>query len=488
MPGVAQTLHTGVLGLGIMGSAMARNLLQAGFPLTVSGLSRGPVSELVAGGAEAVATVGGVTAASDVLLVNVPDTADLEELVGGSDGILSGAHPGLVVVAMGTYDPSAMPPIARRFAARDAHFLDAPVSGGDIGARDATLSIMVGGEAAALAQAMPVLEALGRTITHIGPSGAGQVAKACNQLVVGSTIQAVAEAFVLARTSGVDPARVLGALMGGLAGSVVLERHRRRMLEGDFTPGARSRLHAKDARIVMAAARQAGITLPGFTPVAAAFETLVETGAGDLDHSALVTLLDGWREPPASPSVPAGDVGRDTPERGEQLVGAEDALELGPQRAVVVHDEQPRWLRDAPRGRPGREIGRSVDGWRHQDPVPAVRHERLGVDHPQAREGPRDGACLAERGATGAVDPRAEGIDDEREGVLRFQRIADRGQVELLQWFGVRGDGRRDRSRSSRSSACRRARRAGPAAGCRRPRGPGSARRRSGSVRRSPVR
>ncbi len=150
---------------------------------------------------------------------------------------MAGAHAGLVVVAMGTYEPRAMPPIADAAGDPDVAFLDAPVSGGDIGARDATLSIMVGGDAAALARARPVLEVLGRTITHVGPSGAGQVAKACNQLVVGSTIQAVAEAYVLALGSGVDPARVLDALKGGLAGSVVLERFQRRMLDADFTPG-----------------------------------------------------------------------------------------------------------------------------------------------------------------------------------------------------------------------------------------------------------
>jgi len=191
-----------------------------------------------------------------------------------------------------------MPPCAGRLAGRAVAFLDAPVSGGDIGAREGTLSIMVGGDTAALDQARPVLEALGRTITHIGPSGSGQVAKACNQLVVGSTIEAVAEAYVLAKASGVDPARVLDALKGGLAGSVILERYSRRMLERDFAPGGRSRLHAKDARIVMAAAPEAGITLPGFEPVAAAFEMLVANGSGDLDHSALVTLLDdGSRHP-----------------------------------------------------------------------------------------------------------------------------------------------------------------------------------------------
>ena len=303
---LAPTLQVGVLGLGIMGSAMARNILGAGFPLTVNDRSRGPVDELVAGGATLASTPAGVAAVTDVLVVNVPDTADLQALLDGPYGILAGAHPGLVVVAMGTHDPGAMPPIAKQLAGHDAAFLDAPVSGGDIGARDATLSIMVGGEAAALERARPVLEVLGRTITHIGPSGAGQVAKACNQLVVGSTIEAVAEAYVLAKASGVDPARVLDALKGGLAGSVILERYSRRMLEGDFTPGGRSRLHAKDARIVMDAAREAGITLPGFEPVAAAFERLVASGGGDLDHSALVTLLDGWPTPPSPP-------GRDDP-------------------------------------------------------------------------------------------------------------------------------------------------------------------------------
>ncbi len=284
--------RVGVLGLGIMGSAMARNILRAGFPLVISTRSRGPVAELTADGATALGSAADVAADVEVLLIVVPETADLRGLIDASEGVLAGAHPRLVVAAMGTHDPSAMPLIEQQLSARDVAFLDAPVSGGDIGAREGTLSIMVGGEATALELARPVLEAIGRTITHIGPSGAGQVAKACNQLVVGSTIEAVAEAFVLAKASGVDPARVLDALKGGLAGSVILERYSRRMLEGDFTPGGRTRLHAKDARIVMGAAREAGISLPGFEPVAAALEELVAQGRGDLDHSALVTLLD----------------------------------------------------------------------------------------------------------------------------------------------------------------------------------------------------
>ncbi len=296
-------IRVGVLGLGIMGSAMARNVVRGGFPLAISDRSRGPVAELAAAGAVVLSSPAEVAAASDVLVVNVPDTADMQALIDGdeaADGILAGAHPGLVVAAMGTHEPGAMPAMAAQLAARGADFLDAPVSGGDIGARDGTLSIMVGGDEAALERARPVFEALGRMITHIGGSGAGQVAKACNQLVVGSTIEALAEAYVLAGASGVDPGRVLEALKGGLAGSVILDRFSRRMLERDFAPGGRARLHAKDARIVMAAAAQAGLTLPGFAPVAAAFEDLVAQGHGELDHSALVMLLDGWDADPAT--------------------------------------------------------------------------------------------------------------------------------------------------------------------------------------------
>ncbi len=314
LPGMR--LRVGILGLGIMGSAMARNVARAGHPLVVSDRSRGPVAELADGGATVVGPASDVAADCDVLLVNVPDTTDLQALLEADDGILTGARPGLVVVAMGTHDPGAMPDMAARLATRGADFLDAPVSGGDVGAREGTLSIMVGGDVTALERARPVLMVVGRTVTHIGPSGAGQIAKACNQLVVGSTIQAVAEAYVLAAASGIDPARVLEALKGGLAGSVVLERYGRRMLEGDFTPGARVRLHAKDARIVMAAASAVDLDLPGFEPVAAAFEELLATGGGDLDHSALVTLLGAGKH------RPDGATGRPTPGDGELSGGS----------------------------------------------------------------------------------------------------------------------------------------------------------------------
>jgi 2-hydroxy-3-oxopropionate reductase len=291
--------RAGVIGLGVMGQAMARRILAGGLPLVVSARSRGPVNDLCGRGAVALGSDAAIASESDVCIVIVPDDPDLERVVLDQEGVLEGAHPGLVVIAMGTHAPSAMRPLADTLAQRGADFLDAPVSGGDIGAREGTLSIMVGGDAEVLERAMPVLELLGRTITHVGPVGAGQVAKACNQLVVGSHIQAVAEAYALARASGVDPARVLGAIAQGLGGSVVLDRYADRMIQGRFDPGGRASLHAKDARIVMRLAREAELDLPAFAAVADAFEELVRRGGGDLDHSALVTLFDvGETEPP----------------------------------------------------------------------------------------------------------------------------------------------------------------------------------------------
>ena len=222
----------------------------------------------------------------------VPDTADLEAVLDGPTGILAGAHDGLIVCAMGTHLPAAMPPLAERCATRGCTLLDAPVSGGEIGAADGTLSIMVGGDASAVERARPVLEAMGRSVVRIGGSGAGQLAKACNQLIVGATIAAVAEALALARAAGVDPAIVRDALAGGFASSRVLEVHGRRMLERDFAPGGRAALHAKDAHIILDTAAALGLDLPVFPAVAEAFDRLVAEGGGELDHAALITLLD----------------------------------------------------------------------------------------------------------------------------------------------------------------------------------------------------
>lgn len=318
----SEALRVGFIGLGLMGRPMAVNVARAGFPLTVHSRSAASTAaftaELGAVGETFVALdPAAVTEISDVTILMVPDTADLEAMVDEPRGLLvglearttalataratidagEGTGPRPIVIDMGTHDPTAMPGIAARLAAKGVDFLDAPVSGGVGGARAGDLAIMVGGEASVLERARPVLEAMGERVVYIGPVGAGMVAKACNQLVVGSTIEAVAEALALARAAGVDPARVREAMLGGFAASRVLEVHGRRMLEADFAPGGRVVTHAKDARIIRAVAAATGVPIPGFEPVAEAFARLVAEGHGELDHAALITLLED--RPPA---------------------------------------------------------------------------------------------------------------------------------------------------------------------------------------------
>jgi len=283
---------------------MARRILAATFALTVWSRTAAAVTGLVAAGARAAASPAEVARASDVVLVMVPDAPDVEAVLAGPDGVLAGACDGLVVAAMGTCHPAAMPPLAERCAARGVRLLDAPVSGGEVGAVEGSLSIMVGGDAAAFERALPVFEAMGRTIVHVGGPGAGQLAKACNQLIVGATIAAVAEGLSLARAAGVDPAVVRTALTGGYATSRVLEIHGGRMIARDFAPGGRAALHAKDAHIILDTAAGLGLDLPVFAVVAERFDTLVAAGGGDLDHSALITLLEDG--PPELEGRPSG--------------------------------------------------------------------------------------------------------------------------------------------------------------------------------------
>jgi 2-hydroxy-3-oxopropionate reductase len=282
----------GFIGLGIMGKPMAKNLLASGFDLTVHSRSPGPVDELVDAGAGRASGAAEVAAASDVTITMLPDTSDVEEVLAGPGGVLEGAAPGSLVIDMSSIDPAPTRAMAETFGARDVAMLDAPVSGGERGAIDATLSIMVGGEDAGVQRAMPVFQALGKTIVHVGPSGAGQVTKACNQLVVAATIEAVAEALLLAERSGVDPAKVREALLGGFAGSKILEVHGQRMLDRTFDPGFRIRLHRKDARIVEEAASATGTPIPSFTVVADQLQRAVDGGDGELDHSALFVELE----------------------------------------------------------------------------------------------------------------------------------------------------------------------------------------------------
>jgi 2-hydroxy-3-oxopropionate reductase len=284
--------RVGFIGLGVMGKPMARNLFRAGNEVVVHSRSPAPVDELVAEGATRASGPTELAASVEVVITMLPDTPDVELVMFGEDGVEGGIRPGSLVIDMSTIRPSDARTFADRLATRDVSMLDAPVSGGERGAIDGTLSIMVGGAVDAFRRALPFLEVLGGNVTHVGPSGAGQIAKACNQLIVGSTIQAVAEALVLAASAGVDPAMVRNALLGGFAGSKVLDVHGRRMLDGEFAPGFRSALHLKDARIVLQTAAELRSPMPSFAVVEEAFERLIEAGLGDLDHAALVTLLE----------------------------------------------------------------------------------------------------------------------------------------------------------------------------------------------------
>jgi 2-hydroxy-3-oxopropionate reductase len=284
--------RVGFIGLGVMGRPMATNLLRAGYPVIVHSRSPGPVEQLARRGAGIGDTPARVAASADVLILMVPNTTDVFDCLNGVDGILAGLVPEAVVVDMGTHDPAAMPKVASAIRRRGGSFLDAPVSGGEMSAQQGTLSIMVGGPRRILGEVQAVLASMGTTVTHVGSVGAGQVAKACSQLVVASTIEAVAEALVLAVAAGVDPAKVREAMLGGFAQSRILEEHGQRMLAREFTPGARAELHAKDAHIVLELARRLGVKTPGFVPVAEQLDTLTRTGSGGLDHSALLTLVE----------------------------------------------------------------------------------------------------------------------------------------------------------------------------------------------------
>lgn len=284
--------RVGFAGLGIMGRPMARNLLRAGFPLTVWNRSPGPAQELAAEGAAVARSPAELAARSAVVITMLRDTAAVEQVVLGDEGLLVGLHPGTIYVDMSSISPLATRRLAEQLAARGVAMLDAPVSGGEVGAREGTLAIMVGGAAEALARVRPILEVLGSRIVHIGGVGAGQVAKACNQLVVGVTIGAVAEALLLARAAGADPARVREALLGGFAQSRVLELHGQRMLAHQFAPGARAAIQLKDLEIARELGAATGVPLALAETARRLYAELVAGSGADLDHSGLLTLLE----------------------------------------------------------------------------------------------------------------------------------------------------------------------------------------------------
>ncbi len=282
----------GFVGLGIMGRPMARNLLRAGHRVVVLDVVRAPVDELVGEGAEERATPREVAEATDVLITMLPDSPEVETVYAGPAGALEAVRPGWLAIDMSSISPRVARELAARAADAGAELLDAPVSGGDKGAIAGTLSIMVGGSAAGFERAGPILAAMGKTIVHVGPSGAGQVAKVCNQVVVAVVIEAVAEALVLAAKAGVDPARVADVLQGGLAATKVLEMRRDNILGGRFEPGFRTRLHIKDLKNALELAREAGVVLPATAEVEQLMQRMRIAGRGDFDHSGLVTVLE----------------------------------------------------------------------------------------------------------------------------------------------------------------------------------------------------
>jgi 2-hydroxy-3-oxopropionate reductase len=283
----------GFIGLGVMGRPMARNLLKAGFPLVVHSRTRAPVDELAAAGASPACSPADVAARSDVVITMLPDSPDVRLVLAGPDGVFERLRPGMVVIDMSTISPAVTRELAAEAERRGAQMLDAPVSGGEIGAINGTLSIMVGGDAQALERARPILNSMGNPerIIHIGSSGAGQVCKACNQLAIGGALATVGEVFALARKAGVDPAKVREALLGGFAASRVLEVHGDRILKSNYTPGFRTRLYHKDMGIALETARAHDVPLPVSAVVQQLVNAMMAAGDGDLDYSALATVL-----------------------------------------------------------------------------------------------------------------------------------------------------------------------------------------------------
>ncbi|HSH40658.1 MAG TPA: NAD(P)-dependent oxidoreductase [Arenicellales bacterium] len=282
----------GFIGLGLMGKPMARNLHKAGYALVVHNRSRGVVDELAAEGMSPAESSREATAASDAVILMLSDTPAVERVLHGDDGVLAGLEPGQLVIDMGTTAVEETRRFAGEVEAAGGVYLDAPVSGGQVGAIEGGLTIMCGGTPEAFARARPLFEAMGKQITHVGASGAGQVAKAANQVIVGLTISAVAEALHLAVRSGVDPAAVREALRGGFAWSRIMELHGQRMIDGEFQPGGKSSTQRKDLQQALEQAAAVGARMPVTELVRDLYDELIARGDGELDHSALIRILE----------------------------------------------------------------------------------------------------------------------------------------------------------------------------------------------------
>ena len=287
----------GFIGLGLMGRPMCRNLIRAGARVVATTRSPGPLKEIEDAGAQTVATPRAVAEAADMVIIMVVDTAAVDGVLSGPDGVLAGVGPDSLIIDMGTTAVKQTRDFAARVEQAGGRYLDAPVSGGTAGAEQASLTIMAGGGEDDLERARPVFAALGDRLTHIGGVGTGQVAKAANQVIVGLNIGAVAEAFMLAAHAGADPAKVREALKGGFADSTVLNAHGQRMIERAFTPGGRSVTQRKDLIQALDLAAEVGIDMPATRLAKDLYDQLVENGDGDLDHSALIKVLDGgWTD------------------------------------------------------------------------------------------------------------------------------------------------------------------------------------------------
>lgn len=285
-------LRIGYIGLGLMGKSMARNILKAGYPLIVHNRSQSAVDELCSEGAEKAETPAEVARQVDVVFTNLPDSPDVEEVALGVNGIIEGVNDGMVFIDNSTIKPASARLIAEKLGDKGVQCLDAPVSGGDIGARDATLTIMVGGPQEALKKALPVFNAIGKKITHVGEAGAGQIAKAANQIMVAAQMVALGELLIFSKQAGADPVKVVEAIKAGAAQCWSLDVKPPRLFEGNREPGFKAHMMAKDLNITMDSAREFGVPLPTTAENTQIFNAMVQMGLGELDNSAVIAVIE----------------------------------------------------------------------------------------------------------------------------------------------------------------------------------------------------
>jgi len=285
-------LRVGYIGLGLMGKSIARNILKAGFSVVVHNRSQAVVDELVAEGAIAANSPKEVASQVDVIFTNLPDSPDVEKVVLGENGIIEGAHAGLIVIDNSTIKPASARMIAEKLKEKGVFSLDAPVSGGDIGAKNGTLTIMVGGESEALEKAMPVLQAIGKTITLVGDAGAGQVAKAANQIMVAAQMVAMGELLVFSKKAGVDPRKVVDAIKAGAAQCWALDIKPPRLFDGNRNPGFKSYMQLKDMKIVLDTAKEYDVPISATEENTKLYQQMIDMGMGELDNSAVVGVIE----------------------------------------------------------------------------------------------------------------------------------------------------------------------------------------------------